>query len=102
MGLVGRYRDAFPAGGWLAINHGTFDGAEDGYADTLRKTAAGTSVTMRERADIAALFAGYDLVEPGLVFTSRWRPDGDDVIVERPEGSAAYAGVGRRASDPPS
>jgi hypothetical protein len=30
---------------------------------------------MRPRADIEALFSGYDLVDPGLTWVGAWRPD---------------------------
>jgi len=37
------------------------------------------------------------LVEPGLVRTPLWRPDGpDDLFFDQPERSGIYAGVGRK------
>jgi len=43
---------------------------------------------------VLRFFGGYDLIEPGLVHLSRWRPN----ILEdagQAEQAAAYGGVGR-------
>jgi hypothetical protein len=37
---------------------------------------ATSTVTLRTRAQVAAFFDGWDLVEPGLVQVPLWRPDG--------------------------
>jgi hypothetical protein len=42
------------------------------------------------------LFAGYELVEPGLVTTSQWRPDESQPATVNPEDDGLYAAVGRR------
>jgi hypothetical protein len=49
--------------------------------------------TPRSREQVARLFAGMDLVEPGLVPVEEWRAEPDTVD----EGqSAIYGAVGRR------
>jgi hypothetical protein len=55
-----------------------------------------TPFRMRNRADIAAFFAGYDLVEPGLVWVPQWRPDPGDPhdFDDNPHLSAIVGGVG--------
>ena len=51
-----------------------------------------TQVNLRTRAQVTALFAGFDLLEPGLVFVSRWRSEpGDDTAT-----ALYYSGVGRK------
>lgn len=50
-------------------------------------------VTERNKADVSRFFAGYDLVEPGVVFTRQWRPEID---LEFDHNSLIYGGVGRR------
>jgi hypothetical protein len=47
------------------------------------------------RAEISALFAGPDLVPPGVVPTSEWRPDPDDPALD-PRVVWTYAAVGRK------
>ena len=65
---------------------------------TGRQAGAGVRVRVRVRAwlprpkdEIARMFNGRDLVEPGLVLVSRWRPDGEP----GPEADQAwtYCGV---------
>jgi hypothetical protein len=61
-----------------------------------RGYAPGTEMTFRTRAEVLALFEGFDLVEPGLVQLPEWRPEAADEVGERPERYSTYAGVGRR------
>ncbi len=42
-----------------------------------------TPVTLRSQAQIARFFDGLELLEPGLVQVHQWRPDPDDVDLER-------------------
>jgi S-adenosyl methyltransferase len=51
------------------------------------KTAS-TPITLRSRADIVSLVSGLELVSPGVVPVSDWRPDlGSDVGPRRPAAS---------------
>jgi hypothetical protein len=47
-------------------------------------------VTLRDHAGITRLFDGLELVEPGVVKASRWRPDTD---AERSTPTVLWAGV---------
>lgn len=50
-------------------------------------------MTLRSRADLARLFEGVELLEPGIVSCSRWRPEApEDEIAE----VTHFAGVGRK------
>lgn len=40
-------------------------------------TGSGVNLTLRSREPITEFFRGWDLVEPGVVAASEWRPDGD-------------------------
>ncbi|MEU7480542.1 SAM-dependent methyltransferase [Lentzea sp. NPDC042327] len=42
-----------------------------------------------------ALFTGYELVEPGLVTISTWRPNEDPISEHDTRRDGLYAGVGR-------
>ena len=53
--------------------------------------------TLRDHAGVTRLFAGLDLVEPGLVRVSDWRPD-SDLEAARPTG--LWGGVGRKSRKP--
>lgn len=96
---VARLRDAIPAGSYLALSHAVFDGRpeaarpiEDIYRDILDRPGANGS---RTSDDVRRFFDGFELVDPGLVYVRRWRPD------IQPSERAAEAiwsvgGVGRK------
>jgi hypothetical protein len=96
--LVAAYRDALPAGSWLALSHAT-DQDRPGTAAAvgqLYRSKATSPVTARSYDQIAALFTGFDLVDPGLVYVPLWRPDSGDEIPDKPSEYWVYAGVGRK------
>jgi trans-aconitate methyltransferase len=92
--LVGRYLDRLAPGSYLAISHVTGDDDSESHANAMNVySRVMTQVNLRTHAQVAALLAGLDLVEPGLVFVSRWRPDpGDDTTT----ALYYYSGVGRK------
>lgn len=95
-GIVAAFRDAMPAGSYLILSHVTHDARpeeSERIKSLYRDRGASSNLITRSRADIAALFGGLELVEPGLVTTSQWRPQeppGD------PEPVDAIAGVARK------
>ena len=99
VGVIGRLRDALPPGSYLALSHATGDGlspeAAQRWADLSRRTP--TPATPRTRAEVQRLFAGFDLVDPGLVWSPQWRPEHPDEVGDHPERSAAHVGVGRKS-----
>lgn len=76
-GIVAAYRRAVPAGSYLVISHGSQEGLPAGEVEALREVYRRTTnpANPRSRAEIADLFAGMDLVEPGVVQVSDWHPD---------------------------
>jgi hypothetical protein len=54
------------------------------------------NLRVRTRDEIAALFDGFTLVEPGLVWIPEWRPGSPDDVPENPEQFWALVGVARR------
>lgn len=95
--LVAAYRDVCVPGSYLALSHlspVSFDSNErDAVREILDQTP--TPVTMRDRDQIAAMTAGYTLVDPGLVLLSEWRPDANTPELP-PEATNGYAALGRR------
>ncbi len=51
------------------------------------------TVTLRSHDEVAALLSGLELVEPGVVQASQWRPDPGTT----PASSQVWLGVGRKA-----
>jgi hypothetical protein len=98
VGVIRRLREATVPGSYLVISHGTQDALSDEVGRIGRDLFAQTSTPYypRTRAEVLRLFDGFDLVEPGLVWTVQWRPEHPDEVGETPQRSAAYAGVGRR------
>ncbi len=92
--IVSRYLRAASGGGYLAISHFSDNGlVQAKEAATLYRRTA-TPVVARSREEVGALLAGTDLVEPGLVWTPQWRPDGGDPALGDPSESRIYAAVG--------
>ncbi len=75
-GLVITLMNAMPSGSYLTISHP----ASDIHAEAMAKGGAmmnrslASPVTFRPRDTVAAFFEGFELVEPGLVPTTQWRP----------------------------
>jgi hypothetical protein len=92
--VIKAYRDATVPGSCLALSHITAEGRPD-MIDAVAEY--GSKATMegklRGHEEILTFFDGYELVEPGVVFTPQWR--GELNVVE-PWRSAVYAGVGKR------
>jgi S-adenosyl methyltransferase len=95
-GIIGRYRDAVVPGSYLVVSHATEGGQhERARAATAVAQRNSMPATLRGAAEVAALFAGFELVEPGLVYTPQWRPEPDaNEFDGRPERAATLAAVG--------
>ncbi|MDQ3153486.1 MAG: SAM-dependent methyltransferase [Actinomycetota bacterium] len=96
--IVAAYRDRLPTGSYLALSHGTADFRPEEVARIVEVFKHGSEqIYPRTREEITALFAGFDLVEPGLVSPARWRPDSPEELGAGAELSEVYyAGVGRK------
>jgi hypothetical protein len=92
-GVVAGYRDRLCAGSMVAITHATYDEVPDEVvkaAPMYRDSRE--SMHDRSRAEITGFFTGWDIVEPGVVFTSEWHTDGP---TDATPGQAVFlAGVG--------
>jgi hypothetical protein len=94
VGLVKRFTSAVPQGSYLAISHVTADFDPEGMAASARAYNTGPiPFTPRTGAEIARFFEGFELVEPGLVTVSDWRPDKPAPAGRSP---GAYGAVGHK------
>jgi hypothetical protein len=93
-GIVAVFRDAMPAGSYLILSHATHDvqPEESARARTMYRSASSPLAT-RSYDEVAAFFAGLELVDPGLVFTTQWPSQGPVPSRQHP---GIYAGVGRK------
>jgi S-adenosyl methyltransferase len=95
-GTVGRLTAGLAPGSHLVISHATHEAAP-GAAAKVEELYTSTSAAARTRSheEILRFFAGFDLVEPGLVYLPLWRPD-SSAAADHPERAWFYAGVGRK------
>jgi SAM-dependent methyltransferase len=96
--IVAAYRDRLASGSYLVLSHVTADGADrDLAAQSERDYQAAGGLVFRTTEEIADLFAGFDLLEPGLVPTYQWRPDVVGGLVAPTDESSPLilAGIGR-------
>jgi O-methyltransferase involved in polyketide biosynthesis len=85
--------DAVPAGSYLAISHPTREvnaEAVDRAVDMWNSSGAAPMVVRTPQA-IERYFAGLELLEPGVVTCSQWRPDGNDTTP-----ASEFSGVARK------
>jgi hypothetical protein len=92
-------RDALPPGSYVAISHSTNGGFPDDViaaAQELYERQTGTALHLRSREEVLRLFGGFTLVDPGLVWTPDWRPDGSapDDLADESWRASIIAGVG--------
>ncbi|GAA3204401.1 SAM-dependent methyltransferase [Dactylosporangium siamense] len=75
--VVQHLLDAVPSGSHLVLTHGTMDfSTPDGVAAYEKMFAAGgTDVRARPKHAIEQYLTGLEIVEPGIVPVSDWRPD---------------------------
>jgi hypothetical protein len=89
--------DALPSGSYLAASHLTAEHEPAGLAAGQRLyREAGIAMQIRDADVFASLaFRGLDLVPPGVVLVSEWRPDSNEPRPSPAEVSC-YGGVARK------
>jgi hypothetical protein len=97
-GVVATYRAACAPGSYLALAHSlTPEFWPGAVAEAVALYTNSTHpLCLRTPDEVSVFFAGYELIEPGVVFTSGWRPD-QPVTDEETRRSRAVAGVGQLA-----
>ena len=95
--IVTRLLEAVPSGSYLAIAHSTnvIHGAASDEAVARWNKFGKPPVTLRSPAQISGFFDGLELLEPGVVSTTRWRACDADIGSEVREVDQ-FCGVGRK------
>jgi len=96
---VRTFRDTLVPGSYIAISHGTRDNAPPEQTEQVERLSRLTPTPSKYRTlfEIQQFFEGLEVVEPGLVYTPLWRPEGpDDVFLDQPERAMMWSGVGRK------
>jgi S-adenosyl methyltransferase len=94
---LGALLGALPRGSYLVASHLTAEHDPDGSAAGMRAyRAAGVPIQLRDSGEFAKLaFSGLEMVPPGVVLVSEWRPAG---MGPRPVPAEVncYGGVARK------
>ncbi|MEU8120299.1 SAM-dependent methyltransferase [Spirillospora sp. NPDC049024] len=93
-GIVRRLMEAVPSGSYFAMYDGTnvvHGEASDRIVDVWN-ASGNAHLRLRTPEEIAHFFDGLELVEPGVVPVTHWRPD----TTTEPEAVDAYGAVGRK------
>jgi hypothetical protein len=102
-GLVSALLAALPPGSYLVASHTTGDYndpalAAEGVQAVQRAGVPFQLRTSDEFADLA--FVGLELIPPGLVPVSEWRPDVEPGLLPRPVDVGYYGAIGRKPATP--
>jgi O-methyltransferase involved in polyketide biosynthesis len=95
-GIVARLLTAAAPGSYLALSHPAKDVAAQRVAESMKRynERAAHQATPRTRAEVGRFFTGLDLIEPGVVQPSAWRP-GDPAARDAPP-LPMWCGVARK------
>jgi hypothetical protein len=90
--IVSAFRERVAPGSYVVISHATIDGADKGLVADIEGLYSGATspLLFRPRAEIEEMFAGWRVLEPGVVRPWQW-PDEDSAS---PRGTYMFAGVG--------
>jgi S-adenosyl methyltransferase len=75
--VVRRLVDAVPSGSYLAISHPTTEVAGEAMSQAVEhwNNSGSAPMCLRTRGRLLRFFEGLELLEPGVVTCSRWRPE---------------------------
>ncbi|MEU6577627.1 SAM-dependent methyltransferase [Streptomyces sp. NPDC046805] len=94
--IVRSLLDAVPSGSHLVISHPTTEVDGEAMAEAVRywNSQGSAPMTLRTREELLGFFDGVELLEPGVVSCSRWRPapSGEGEIVDVTQ----FCGVARK------
>jgi hypothetical protein len=97
--VIARFREVMVPGSCLVISHGTLETDPDDprarlSSEVYRQSSAG--LALRSVEAVRSLFGGFELVEPGLVWITDWRPNPFENV--RGVAETLRGGVGRKAA----
>jgi hypothetical protein len=83
-------------GSFVVISHVASDIDTEQQTELVRRLnqSVAEKATMRDRAGVTRLFDGLELVEPGVMRVSEWRPDSD---IEASSPTGLWGGVARKS-----
>ncbi|MCC5036662.1 SAM-dependent methyltransferase [Streptomyces sp. WAC 00631] len=96
-GLIRTVRDRLAPGSFMVICQLVSEDAatREFVTDFMDKSTHGNWGRVRQQRDLEQFFEGLEILEPGLVEVSTWRPDTDLAPRQRTQEWIEYGGVGR-------
>jgi len=97
MRALARYREALPAGSYLAMSHASDEG-DPAAAERARQVYNRTTspLVLRSRTEFAHLFSGWDLLPPGVGSSGDWYPDAESDALPLAVTRSILVGVARK------
>ena len=98
--IIAEYRDHLAPGSYLALTHGitapTPEDDPDGVVQSVTNIYqnASAQIHVRPTKEIERFFDGFEIIEPGVLWTADWRPDPGTRPAGRPD--SLHGGVGRK------
>jgi hypothetical protein len=92
--IIKRLLDAVPSGSYLAISDGVNTSETLNEASRRLNETQHNGYHLRSPEQISGFFAGLDVVEPGVVSLSRWRPQA--TAFPQQDDGPGMCGVGRK------
>lgn len=94
--IVKTLLDAVPSGSYMAISHPTTEVNGDAVKESMRlwNESGAAPITARTPAEIGRFFDTLELLEPGVVTCSEWRPDPDSQAIRVPVSE--FCALGRK------
>jgi hypothetical protein len=103
---VARLRELLPSGSYLVLSHTTDEGVPAPLYQNLvdldeMYQSSANPVHWRSQDDIRALFGDFELLEPGITWTTLWHPEDSSpnspkIEFDTPEESVIRVGVARK------
>ncbi|MDT0301389.1 SAM-dependent methyltransferase [Streptomonospora wellingtoniae] len=97
--VVSRLVQAMPPGSHLVLTHSTAEIHGEPMRQVMREMneRGGTPICARDQRQIEGYFDGTELLEPGVVTCSQWRPEdtGPGPLAAVPDPVYLFGGVGR-------
>lgn len=104
--FLARYRELLPSGSYLLSSHLTEDGVpQEGASERAQVRqqyqSSSASLHLRTREEFTRFFDGFELVEPGVEWVPRWRPElapspASEEFAAEPAASSAFGAAGRK------
>jgi hypothetical protein len=93
--IVNRLMDACAPGSFVTISHAASDIDAEQQTEMVRRLnqSVAEKATLRDHARVTRLFDGLELVEPGVVRVTEWRPDSP---LEAASPTGLWGGVARK------